>query len=108
MQKLQLSLLELRDPRLRRLRGTIEILGPAREPLFHLRLNLVQLVAQSCRRIVLPLRNERPPLLGDLPLLLLEQRARVGPGAGEGELQLCGTFALLALDECKEFGLRLG
>ena len=58
VQHLLLSLLEFRDPQLGRLGDPIEILRPPREALLDLRLNLVQLVAESRRRIVLPLRDE--------------------------------------------------
>jgi hypothetical protein len=57
---------------------------------------------------MLPLRDERPPFLGDPPLLLLEERLRVGAGAGEGELELLPEGRLLLLDEGEQIRLRLG
>src|SRR4051812_29076105 len=71
-QHLLLPLLELRDPHLGRLGDSIEILRPPCEPLLDVGLNLVQLLAESHRRVVFPLRDERSPLLRDLPLLLLQ------------------------------------
>ena len=77
------SLFQLGDPRLRRLGDAIEILRPPGEPLLGLRLNLVELLAERRGRVVLSLRDEGAPLLRDLPLLRLEQRARVGLRARE-------------------------
>ena len=57
---------------------------------------------------MLALREKISPLLRDLPLLLLEQGARVGAGAGEGELELGSERALLALDDGEQVRLRLG
>src|SRR5262249_32486180 len=94
-QELLVSLLELDDAGLRRFCGAVEILRPAREPLLDLRLNLVELVAESCRRVVLTLGDHRAALLRDLPFLLLEERARVGPGARERELELLPERGLL-------------
>jgi hypothetical protein len=74
-QQLLLPLLELRDTRPGRVGDSVEVLRPAGEPLLDLRLDLVQLVAESRGRIVLPLRDQRPALLRDLPLLLLQQGA---------------------------------
>ena len=76
--------------------------------IFHQRLDLIQLFAESSRRVVLTLGDECPSLVRDLPLLLLEQRARVGAGAGEGELEVAGERLLLALDDGEEVGFRLG
>ena len=106
-QHLMLSLLELGDPHLRRLGGAIEILRPLGEPVFDLRLNFVELLAEGGRRVVLPLGDERPALLGDLALLFFEQRARVGACARKRELELGPERALLAFDSGEEirFGL---
>jgi len=78
------------------------------EAVLGLGLNLVQLVAERRGRVVLPLGDERPALLCDLPLLLLEERARVGPGAGERQLQVLAERGLLPLDGGEELRLRLG
>ena len=93
-----LSLLELDDPLLRRLGDPIEILRPAPQPLLDLRLNLVQLLGEHRRRLVLPLPHEGAPFLRDLPLLFLQQRARVGAGAGQRQLELLSRCGLLPLD----------
>src|SRR5215472_11080826 len=79
-QKLLLPLLELADPRLRRLGCAVEILRPLGEPVLHLSLNLAELVAECRGCVVLALGDELPALLGDLPLLLLQHRARVRAG----------------------------
>ena len=107
-QHLLLSLLELGDPHLGRLGDPIEVLRPARQLLLDQCLNVHQLVGERRRSVVLPLGHERPPLLRDLPLLFLQQRARVGAGAGERQLELLPEPGFLPLDGGEKVRLCLG
>ena len=57
---------------------------------------------------MLSLLDERPPFLCDLPFLLLQDRARIGAGAGESQLEILPEPVLLPFDDCQEARLSVG
>ena len=88
LERLLLPAAELGDLRLRYLGGAVEILRPAGEALLDLGLNLGELRRERGGDRALLLFRDGAPLLCEPPLLLLEEGARVGARAGEGELEL--------------------
>src|SRR5581483_5654580 len=96
---LLLPLSELEDVRARRVGDAIEILRPAGEPLLDLRLRRRQSARQRRTGLALALGELAAVLLGELPLLLDEERHRIGAGARQGALELRCTVLRLLLDE---------
>ena len=101
-----LPLRELGDAGLRRLGGTVEILRPRCEALLHLRLRRRERLGQRRDDVALASANSRATLLGDLPLLLDEERDRVGARPGERPLELLGPVGGLPVDERDAVRLR--
>src|SRR5439155_12261389 len=77
-------------------------------PLLDALLRRGQRLGQPRRRFLLALGQLAAPLLRDAPLLLDEERGRVGPGPGDRVLELDGPVCELGLDRFVQALLRSG
>jgi hypothetical protein len=102
--QLTLALLQLSDLAGEAVLRAVEVVGPGAQPLLHAHLDRYERLRELVPRLLLPLDECQPSLLGQPSFLLGEGRGGVGAGARQPALELLRSGRLLLLDHRADVG----
>ena len=101
-QCLALALGELAETGGQPLLDSVEVGRPLRQSLLDSPFDQCQGVSELCGDAAFAIVQLGSARVGELPLLLGQERGRVGPGAGEGPFELRGALGCFSLDQASQ------